>query len=182
MFSALNVDEIDAAELANRFLQDDYTLIGPGLGSEDVAKVIIKLAKADAGYDFVKLVHQNWTGCDNFSDLTNDFKKLFNAHFKNADSVVKSSEAKWFNSLPRAFKVYRGCEIFGWHGLSWTLDKQVAVGFAKGHRGIKLNNPQIHSTIINKSQIFFATNERQEQEIVWDPFEHNGEIYIEPFE
>lgn len=182
MFSALNVDEIDAAELADRFLQDDYTLIGPGLGSEDVAKVIIKLAKADAGYDFTKLVHQNWTSCDNFSNLKNEFRKLFHAHHKNTDSVVKSSEAEWFNSLPRALKVYRGCEIFGWTGLSWTLDEQVAVSFAKGHRGIKLNNPQIHSTIINKSQIFFATNERQEQEIVWDPFEHNGDMYGEPFD
>jgi hypothetical protein len=95
--------------------------------------------------------------------------------------VVKEGEAKWFDALPRHLKVYRGCEIFGWHGLSWTLDKQVAVGFAKGHRGIKLNNPQIHSTIIEKSQVFFATNERQEQEIVWDPFSHIGEMYGEPF-
>lgn len=176
MFSALNVDEIDTEELADRFLQDDYTLMGLGLNSADVAKVIIKLAKTDPRYDFIKLVHQNWTGCDNFSNLTNQFRNLFHEYFKDGRCVAKPSDADWFNSLPRYLKVYRGCEQFNWTGLSWTLDEEIALEFARGHRGIKINYPQIHSTIIEKSQIFFATNERQEQEIVWDPLSHNKEI------
>jgi hypothetical protein len=68
--------------------------------------------------------------------------------------------------LPERLKVYRGQSADWEVGLSFTIDPTVAKSFAHGHRGIRLPNPVVLEVEINKADIAFATNEREESEVV----------------
>ena len=74
------------------------------------------------------------------------------------------------HGLPELLTVYRGGDrsrIDG--GISWTTDREVALGFAGGHRGIRFRSPAIATGTIAKAYIFAAINDRSEQEIICTP-------------
>ena len=83
-------------------------------------------------------------------------------------AIVEPSSREWFDALPNVIQVFRGCSADGWHGLSWTTDKSVALGFAHGHRGIRVPEPVIATARIPKRMVLFATNEREEAEVLLD--------------
>lgn len=160
--------------------REDYVLHGPGLSSEVRANVIQWL-HCEGGYDFMKLVKANWSGCDDFHDFTEIFRKCFQNHYadKSPDEIdnwINEEDVTWWKSLPELLTVYRGCESNRWQGLSWTISRSVAKGFARGHRYRRLNDPVIAAATVNKKDIFFATNDREEEEIVWDATQAKVEI------
>jgi hypothetical protein len=53
--------------------------------------------------------------------------------------------------------------------ISWTTDKEIARTFACGHRGIRNPDPVIAVATIVKADIFAATNERRESEVLCLP-------------
>jgi hypothetical protein len=62
--------------------------------------------------------------------------------------------------------LYRGQDVSAPLGLSWTRDRAVAEGFAKGHRGILNANPVVFSYQPSPSEIAFVCDERDESEVV----------------
>jgi len=73
------------------------------------------------------------------------------------------------NSLPKRVQVFRGCSRPRIRGLSWTLDRQVALKFARGHGFIKMPDPVIVEALVPKEAIFTVFTERKESEILLDP-------------
>jgi hypothetical protein len=156
-----------AEDLASWWLKDDYVLSGTGLSSQDKASVIWMLA-LEGKYDFIRLIQMNWSDCDDFHEYTEDFRTLFKLSKKFADDAVLEEDREWWDSLPDTLEVFRGCESNRVFGLSWTLDRAVAKNFAKGHRSISLKKPTLATAQIPKSAVFYATDSRKEQEVVWD--------------
>jgi hypothetical protein len=65
--------------------------------------------------------------------------------------------------LPESVTVYRGGDP---DGLSWTLSRKVAEWFAEG------SNTEVHQRVIHRDSILFYSNDREEQEIIFDPEEN----------
>lgn len=158
--------EYTGEEMASWWLQDDYQLFGNGLNSEDKADVII--AMYHEGYDIIKLCQMNWSGCDNFHHLVIEFTDAFLMTNANVRSTLLEEDKQWFDGLPDVLTIYRGCAEGREYGLSWTADKSVAEAFARGHRNIRVPYPRLCIATINKYDAYFAFNDREEQEIVWD--------------
>ncbi|MGB0609256.1 MAG: hypothetical protein ACPGNR_12680 [Paracoccaceae bacterium] len=172
-------DDYTAQDLASWWLNDDFHISGIGCESKDIADIMYWLTRND-DYDFMQLVQKNWSGCDNFHDLTEYFREKFEEYYVKGGDIKNAicvNDRNWWDALPNRFFVYRGCEADRIEGLSWSIDRKVAEIFAKGHRGLKLQNPVIARAKINKSDVWFATNEREEQEIVWDAFEPRIKIF-----
>jgi hypothetical protein len=53
----------------------------------------------------------------------------------------------------------------GRYGLSWTTDRDVTLGFARGKR-VRNDAPALYSAVVNWADIAFACVDRQESEIV----------------
>lgn len=64
--------------------------------------------------------------------------------------------------LPETITVYRGCN--GQTGLSWSLSKSVAQKFADA-----IDDGVVVQGTVRRENIYFYTNEREEQEVVVDP-------------
>jgi hypothetical protein len=75
-------------------------------------------------------------------------------------------------------QVFRGCSRARVCGIAWTMERTIAEGFARGHRGIRVPDPVVASALIPKDAIFFATDDRNENEIVLNPRRLRG--LIEP--
>jgi hypothetical protein len=73
-----------------------------------------------------------------------------------------------FNSLPPEIEIYRGCQRYRERGLSWTVDLEVAQGFAIGKR-CRNSVPTIVSALIPKEHVFGIFADRNESEITVDP-------------
>ena len=174
----------DPDEIYRAVVNEDHFISGPFINSQDTADVLHFFV--EEGYDFITLMRANWTSLDAFSHLTFEFSEEFKlaydpemGRYKSADEIILDEDREWWDALPDQLKIYRGCDKFRTDGLSWTVDRKVAEGFADGHRGVQATDPVIASAKIQKSDVWFATNERQEQEIVWNP--EDKEIQITPF-
>ena len=88
---------------------------------------------------------------------------------ESAVPYLSSDGQVFFASLPDRIHVWRGCSQSRTRGLSWTTDEVVAVGFARGHRGIKIPSPVVAEGWIAKTAIFSVSADRGESEIVLDP-------------
>ena len=75
----------------------------------------------------------------------------------------------FFDQLPDQVEVFRGCSRPRVRGVSWTTDRDVAAGFAQGHRSILVPDPVIVSAVIPKGAVFIVGTDRQESEVILDP-------------
>ena len=62
--------------------------------------------------------------------------------------------------------VYRGQSELLKPGLSWTRRLDVAMSFARGHRGMRNPEPVVYSRIVKPEHIAFVTDKRGEAEVV----------------
>jgi hypothetical protein len=83
-----------------------------------------------------------------------------------ADCTANDDRAT-FDALPLVgIHVYRGQDQSASVGLSWTSDRKVAEGFARGHRGMYNPKPVILERVIGKKDIAFTQTDREEAEVV----------------
>jgi hypothetical protein len=82
--------------------------------------------------------------------------------------LLEPNERDLYMALPDLVSLWRGCEKGRERGLSWTLDRTVAEGFAQGKRCIN-RNPTLARAQIPKPHIFGVFLGRQEQEVAVDP-------------
>jgi hypothetical protein len=83
------------------------------------------------------------------------------------DSSAQPRRIGFYTSLPDPAPVWRGCERGRERGLSWTTDRKVAAGFA---RGMRCRNavPTVQAEI-PKRHLFGVFVERNESEVAVDP-------------
>ena len=83
---------------------------------------------------------------------------------------LAEADPEFYDSLPETLTVYRGADRSCIEaGVSWTTDRHVAEGFARGHRLLFNPDPVVATATVRKSEIFAATNGRQESEILCLP-------------
>jgi hypothetical protein len=115
-----------------------------------------------------------WDCCDNTWPDRTKLLKCLRRHSRKTDPAsrypsVRRREREFYDALPSRLRVFRGCSQPRVYGVSWTTDRSVAVGFAKGHRGIRVSDAVIASAEVSREAIFFASLARNESELVVDP-------------
>lgn len=153
-------------ELAEVWLDEEtYSIVGMGVDSTNKAPIMMKLY--EGGYDFIKLIQANWVSCDDFGELTSDLINAFEESGMKAIHHMDDRNADWFHALSDDIKIYRGCGLGeGEYGLSWTTEERVAKKFALNHRFYRYKEPVILCGYIKKEDVYYATNARNEFEII----------------
>ena len=166
-----------------------------GLGNEDVESIAeaiwtstnstrrleallerVQTMECNQGYQLFKLI---WPTCD----ATGPHAKLASEYLNSClDDVelaehLTKEECQWYDTLPDYIRVYRGADTQSLYGLSWTTNKETALQFARGHRGIFNEAPALLSGFIRKYNILMADNSRKEFELLTD-FELVSQIRV----
>jgi hypothetical protein len=122
---------------------------------------------------FWKVFLERWTICDRTWEYTSRWLRQLQKASKKVSAYAYYDDASrtFFDSLPDDVVIYRGCSRERVGGISWTADKSIAEGFARGHRSIAVPNPVIVTARISKKDIFCVFVDRQESEVVCSPRE-----------
>lgn len=124
-----------------------------------------QIAPKKRGPIFWRVVAKCWSGCDAIPH--GEFAEAFARHRAawSPDCMAPADRAAW-DALPPLATIYRGQDGAACPGLSWTLRRDVAEGFARGHRGITFPSPVILRADVPREAIAFCSTVRDEAEAV----------------
>lgn len=97
------------------------------------------------------------------------FLQLFNAPRPHREYLMDADERKTFKKLPDELTIFRGFGGDRGKGLSWTLDREKAVWFAKRFHAVHGRPGRIIEGVCNKVDVIAHFTSRKESEIVIDP-------------
>ena len=108
-----------------------------------------------------------WSDSENIWQNHRMIKKMINLIRQSGlkYQLMSANDLKHFNNLPETILVYRGCRDHNIHGLSWTESEEEALWFTK-RLARKSDKPLLVTGKIQKSDVLFYTNSRNEHEIV----------------
>lgn len=143
-------------------------LFGPGKSSENCAVYLLDLLDRDHDdRTFWRIFNFGWPCCDDIWRHRAKFRSRLKARGAAARFLERENLA-FYHSLPPSVEIHRGCSIERVRGLSWTTDRSVASDFARGHRGIRVPNALVATTIIPEDQIFTVITDRGESGVIVD--------------
>ena len=121
--------------------------------------------------DWLKLLGENWTGCDNIGRHIDGLHKSPLAHNdKTAFEMMDDEEQAAFNNLPDCLTVYRGCYPLNKWGYSWTPSETIAKSFPFLNRYRQQGLPILVKALVKKENIKAIKLDREELEVItWKP-------------
>ena len=166
-----NLAKIDAPDLlisASNWLNDGFL-------ATERSDAFLRLAAEVNDQKFWKLFHTSWTTFEKIDELRFE-DELRKRRESWAKSYLQAQDQKFYDSLPREVTIYRGQYADDLVGLSWTTSRDVAISFAKGHRGILNERPFFIEGIIIKTDIAGAYTARNESEILIYDFSNDVDV------
>ncbi len=126
---------------------------------------LLRLMAPDDGALFWQMVAEHWCSFDLIPHRA--YAAVFRRHRAAwSPDAMQGDDRAAFDALPAVVTAFRGQDADAPLGLSWTLRRDVAEGFAMGHRGRRPTTPTVFKASIKKSAVALACEERQEAEIV----------------
>ena len=165
MFEADEISESQYARVRRLGSKRVVDWLFRGFNSTERARALAEWAMSEDGEGvpyatFWRAVKEVWCSCDRIPHER--FEQLFEVY--GVDDYI--ARRKLPKKIGETVTIYRGQDVRGEVGLSWSLSRQVAEGFARGHRGILNPNPMVSQREVRRDDIVFFTNARNEQEIV----------------
>ena len=113
----------------------------------------------------------HWSGCDRTWEDNDRWLRLLRRASRKvrASLYYKTAALAFFDDLPDLVTVYRGCSRERVKGIAWTTVKNVAKGFAEGHRAIRIPNPVLATAKVAKNEILAVIVDRSECEVIYRP-------------
>ena len=124
---------------------------------------LVSLIKNEPSESFWPIFRAQWPSCDGAWQQQRRLAEIM-------QRVGPYRVGAFYEGLPDEITVYRGADRSRISGaISWTTDRYIAYGFAYGHRGIKPPDPVIATGSVNKTDVYFATDDRGEREVICCP-------------
>jgi hypothetical protein len=162
-------ERIDWDHLREASLEDQSYYLGT-FGSYQRTEAIAWLMLASPPLRCLKIFCKWGNMCDApwpwRSDLARELRRALGQ--VSLREALQPSDLVFYDALPATIAVWRGCERGRERGLSWTVERAVAEGFARGKRCIN-RNPTLVRADIPRQHVFAVFTDRNEQEVVLDP-------------
>jgi hypothetical protein len=127
-------------------------------------EMVLKLRQRMDYGDWLRLLGENWNGCDNIRDYRLQLKKILGTNGPLLPMMTPEDQTA-YAALPDVLTVYRGCSAQFLLGASWTLNKELAMKFPTLNRyGVK--DPVLVTATVKKENVLAFNNDRQESEII----------------
>jgi hypothetical protein len=138
------------------------------LSSEHRAPEMVALLDHATAKQFWTVFIANWHSCDDTWAVKDRLLCQLRKAAAGASVLphYSAEQIAFFESLPEVVTVYRGCSRERVNGISWTINREVAKDFTRGHRGIYVPDPIIVTATVKKSEIMAVFVDRAEQEII----------------
>jgi len=151
--------------------------------SEERAEIMMLAIMGEPSEIFWPVFLIDWPACDRSWKWSWVILNLMRGHRDNGNPAIpymESDDRDYYDDLPELVEVWRGTDRKRVRNISWTTDRKVAEKFATGMRGGAFPDPVIAHAFIPKQWVFYASNDRSEEEVVLDP-RRLRKLTIEPF-
>ncbi len=133
------------------------------------APIVLGLQQHMERSDWLRIVRDEWDGTDNLSKFRRRFKNALGFKGPLPDMMTPKEQHR-YDALPVEVMIYRGCSFFdkkagGLHGMSWTLDFEVAKAFPTLGR-YQVEYPVVYRATVKKNRILAVKLERGEEEVI----------------
>jgi hypothetical protein len=141
------------------------------VSSAERAEVMLALTRRQRAEVLWPVFFENWSHCDDTWYLRDDLLGQLQRFEDEAPGVeFLSAEARAaYDALPDPVKVFRGCSRERVMAVTWTTDREIATGFAHGHRLIEVSAPVITSGLVPKQAVYGVCIDRGESDVILDP-------------
>lgn len=133
-------------------------------------KLLDMSAWADHPESWLRLLGEEWSGCDNIAshadELFNTLLYTFDVGCGPIHQMMDEAELSAFEQLPDVLTVYRGCYEGNKWGFSWSTSRDVAEGFPFLNRYRHEGRPLLIKASISKQKVAALKLDRGEHEIV----------------
>jgi len=126
---------------------------------------IIALRRRMLEVDWLRLLGENWSHCDNFVCFAKQLRRALPAR-RPIDELMTRAELGAYRELPQTMTVYRGAGDEGASGFSWTLDRAVAVRFPSYARYRPASVATLFIAEVEKLDILALKLDRDEAEVI----------------
>jgi hypothetical protein len=121
--------------------------------------------------DWLTLLGENWSTCDNISEWWDDlldtqFADLTESPLDFRHHMMTADEGAALKALPENVTIFRGCYADNKRGLSWTLDKATAAKFPTLHRYRQNGQPLLIRACVARDEILALKLDRREAEVI----------------
>jgi hypothetical protein len=108
----------------------------------------------------------HWTGCDNIAEYAGWLSSRFKRSSRLRLNMMFKEDHAGHDALPDVLTIYRGCYEDNMDGMSWTLDRAIAVRFPTLNRYRRKNQEPylLTRTIAKRDCVYLGA--RDEREIV----------------
>ncbi len=171
-----SMTEAERTALAIEYICEVCSMVS----SAELAEVMLAQIRRQPPEIFWPVFFQNWPSCDDTWYLRDDLLWQLQRNEEAAPGVnFLCAEARAaYDALPDQVKVFRGSSRERVMGISWTTDRDIAIGFAQGHRGRKVTDPVIASGVVPKWALYGVCIDRGEADVILDP-QYVDEIELE---
>ena len=135
---------------------------------------IIELRRRMRECDWLRLLGENWSHCDNFVCFAKALRRALPLR-RPICELMTLGELTAFDALPLMVTVYRGAGADGAGGISWTLDRAVAVHFPSYARYRPASVPTLFVAEVCKLDILALKLDRDEAEVIVFKVKHLSE-------
>jgi hypothetical protein len=153
------------------------------VSSAERAEVMLALTRRQRAEVFWPVFFENWSHCDDTWYLRDDLLGQLQRFEDEAPGVeFLSAEARAaYDALPDPVRLFRGCSRKQIMAITWTTDREIAAGFAHGHRFIEVSDPVIASGLVPKRAVYGVCMDRGESDVILDPqYVHDLELEAAP--
>jgi hypothetical protein len=126
---------------------------------------IIELQRRMRRGDWLRLLGENWSHCDNVVCFAKQLRRALPAR-RPIDELMSLGELIAYRALPLTMTVYRGAGVEGGSGFSWTLDRAVAARFPRYARYRPASAPTLFVAEVDKGDILALKLDRDEAEVI----------------
>lgn len=117
---------------------------------------------------FWTVFQADWPVCDDTWQHRRRLLRVLKQRQPFAPHMIDANR-ELYERLPDEILLHRGCDMSRVKGISWTVDRQVAEGFARGHRMIYNPAPTVISATVYKFDVLMVNAVREESEILINP-------------
>jgi hypothetical protein len=149
----------------------DYDEIRMALGMHELFPIGYAIRDIITPKQYWNLVGSSYMGGGLSKYKLEELIQIFNEPIPHRENLMSSEDLQKFKMLPHSIVIYRGCSEREAYSnqlrISWSLDKNVAVKFAKRTKQLyQIDSIVLEKTITKEKAVAFFSG-RQEKEIIY---------------
>ncbi len=161
---------IEASLFVDNKGKEDYTSRTMSVTKSELINLFVEFKDTFTDEEYWENLRDAYILQDYEKSNLNLLTELFSTPRKERHNLMTSEEIIFFNSLSNSVHIFRGgaeSEVSDGHGISWTLNKEVADKFAR-NKALQTGLPMMtHEKVVSKENIIAYFNSRKEEEIIY---------------